>query len=115
MKPVLFSDQALELIAARFHALGETSRLKLITALEDGEKSVAELVQATCLNQSNASRQLHILTRAGILFRHREKTKVYYTVIFPEIYDTLARSQRPFGPVSIGPDIPRSELNLMNM
>ena len=43
------SDGALELIAARFRALGEPSRLKLLIALEAGERNVTELVAATGL------------------------------------------------------------------
>ena len=41
------SDAALELIAARFRALSEPTRLKLLMALEDGEKNVTELVNLT--------------------------------------------------------------------
>lgn len=39
------SDEALELIAARFRVLGEPSRLKLIRALEGGELSVSDLIE----------------------------------------------------------------------
>ena len=74
------SDQALELIAARFRVLGEASRLKLIHALQEGEKSVTDLIRATGLTQANASRHLHTLTSAGVLARRKEGLKVLYSI-----------------------------------
>lgn len=38
------SNEAIELIAARFRAMGEANRLKLIMAVELGEKNVSQLV-----------------------------------------------------------------------
>ena len=52
------TDEALDLIAARFRVLGESNRLKLIRALESGERSVSELMLATGLSQANTSRHL---------------------------------------------------------
>jgi len=46
------SDEALEMVAARFKALSEKTRLKLIIALEDGEKNVGELVKRVGANQA---------------------------------------------------------------
>ncbi len=45
------SEEAIELIAARFRALGEASRFKLIIAVETAEKNVSQLVAATGLSQ----------------------------------------------------------------
>lgn len=94
------SDQQIELVAARFPALGEASRLKLIIALEEGAKNVSQLVKATRLSQSNASCHLRTLTNAGILSRHREKTRVYYAVAIPSIGGLILKAsgglpQRP--------------------
>ena len=74
------SDRGLELIAARFRALGELNRLKLIMELEDGEKNVSDLVAKTGLGQANASRHLRTLTSAGILYRRKAGLSVYYGI-----------------------------------
>lgn len=84
--PADISDEALELIAARFRVLGEPNRLKLIRALEGGELSVSALIAATGLAQANASRHLQTLTQAGILDRRREGTNVLYHIADPGIF-----------------------------
>jgi ArsR family transcriptional regulator len=81
------SPQALDLIAARFKVLSESSRLKLITALEAGDKNVGELVETTGLNQANVSRHLQTLTDAGILARRKDGLNVVYSIADPSIFD----------------------------
>lgn len=79
--------EALEMIAARFRVLSEASRLRLILALEDGEKNVTALVKSTGLTQANVSRQLQTLTDAGILGRRKEGLKVIYHIADKTIFD----------------------------
>jgi DNA-binding transcriptional ArsR family regulator len=72
MKANKLTPEALELVAARFRVLGEPNRLRLIAALEQGEKNVSELVAETELTQANVSRHLQTLTEAGLLGRRKE-------------------------------------------
>jgi DNA-binding transcriptional ArsR family regulator len=81
------TDEALELIASRFRVLGEPSRLRLIQSLEEGEKSVGALVEATGLTQANVSRHLQTLAEAGILGRRKEGLSVIYFIADPGIFD----------------------------
>jgi ArsR family transcriptional regulator len=73
------SEEAIELIAARFRELGEVNRLRLIVTVGTGEKNVSQLVAATGLTQANVSRHLQSLTDAGILVRRKEGTYVFYS------------------------------------
>lgn len=85
------SDAALELVAARFRALAEPSRLRLIRQLEQhGESNVTSLLAATGLSQANASRHLQTLTEAGILGRRREGLHVIYFIADPQIPELCA-------------------------
>ncbi|MBM3878154.1 MAG: helix-turn-helix transcriptional regulator [Verrucomicrobia bacterium] len=85
--PHALSDRALELIAERFRALSQPLRLRLIILLEGGERTVTELVQASGQAQTNVSRQLQSLTRAGVLSRRRQGVSVYYRIADPAIFD----------------------------
>src|ERR1051325_4240897 len=73
-------ESALEMIANRFKALSEVSRLKIIISLEEGEKNVSILVQETGLTQANLSRHLQTLVETGILSRRKEGLAVYYKI-----------------------------------
>lgn len=66
------SDEALALIASWFRTLGEPSRLRILRALEEGEKNITELVAATGLTQANVSRHVQSLVDAGMVGRRRE-------------------------------------------
>lgn len=77
---------ALEMIANRFKALSEVSRLKVIIALEDGEKNVTTLIELTGLTQANLSRHLQTLVETGILSRRKEGLSVFYRIADPSIF-----------------------------
>ena len=81
------SPQAVELIAARFKVLSEPARLRLIMALEGGERNVSQLVERTGVTQTNVSRHLQALARAGVVGRRREGIQVYYHIADPAIFE----------------------------
>ncbi len=80
------TDEALRLVAQRFKALSEPTRLKLLMSLEEGEKTVSELVDAAGTGQANVSRQLQQLAAAGILGRRRDGLNVYYRIVDPAVF-----------------------------
>lgn len=81
------SDAALQMVAARFRALSDATRLKLLQSLFDGEKSVLELATLTQMSQANVSKHLSILADQGILSRRKEGLFVYYHIADQTIYD----------------------------
>lgn len=81
------SPQAVELIAARFKVLSEPARLRLIMALEHGERNVTQLVEKTGVAQANVSRHLQALARAGIVARRKEGNQAYYHIDDPTIFE----------------------------
>ena len=72
-------------VAARFKALGDPGRLALLSALQGGEKSVGELVEATGRGQPNVSQQLAALHRSGLVAPRREGNHVYYRIADPYV------------------------------
>jgi ArsR family transcriptional regulator len=66
------------LVAARFKALGEPRRLAILSALQEGEKSVGELAEATGRPQPNVSQHLASLAKAGLVASRRDGARVLY-------------------------------------
>lgn len=67
-------------MAARFRALGEPMRLRILQAVCKTPRSVNDIVAATGSTQANISKHLALLTTAGILKREKDGQRVFYGV-----------------------------------
>lgn len=76
----MLTEQALDLIAARFRVLAEPMRLKILHTLGRDEMTVSELVEATGAGQANVSKHLAVLADARLVVRRKEGLNVYYRV-----------------------------------
>jgi len=65
--------------------LADPTRLMILHALREGEKSVGELVKRLELPQSNVSRHLAVLRERAIVLTRREGTTIYYRLASVEI------------------------------
>jgi DNA-binding transcriptional ArsR family regulator len=72
-------------VAARFKALADEGRLALLSALQRGERSVGELVEATGRPQPNVSQHLANLTHAGLVEARKDGTRVFYRIADPTV------------------------------
>lgn len=81
----LLTDEGVELVAARFRALGDGSRIKLLNLLMQGESSVQELVEASGMTQTNVSRHLGLLRREGIVSRTKDGKRAVYRIADPHV------------------------------
>ena len=75
------SDQVFHDAAKTFRVMAAPLRLKIISALCQGEKTVGELLQSIDTTQPNMSQHLHTLHRAGILGRRRDGVQIYYRIV----------------------------------
>ncbi len=85
------ADQA-ELLARTFKALGDPTRVRLVSiiaASEGHEACVCDLTEPVGLSQPTVSHHLKILTEAGLLSRSKRGTWVYYSVV-PGALDRLS-------------------------
>lgn len=74
------ADGRIEEMAARFKAISEPSRLKILLALEGGELCVEHIVDAVGGNQSAVSHQLKTLKDNKIIKSRRSGKNVLYSV-----------------------------------
>jgi ArsR family transcriptional regulator len=88
------ADEAAAL-AARFKAIGDPTRLRLLSlvaAHEGGEACVCDLNEPLELSQPTVSHHLKILVDAGLLSRTKRGTWSYYALVpgaLPTLADTL--------------------------
>ena len=76
-----------ELIAARFRAMGEPMRLRLLMALQGGERNVTDLVEELSTSQANISKHLGVLASVGLLHRRKQGLNVFYSIADPSIFN----------------------------
>ena len=80
-------ERALQYVAEYFKALAEPTRLRMLNALQDGEKNVGQLTEISACTQANVSKHLALLAQSGLVKRESRGTSVYYSIADPAIYD----------------------------
>ena len=75
------SEDLAELIADRFRALAEPTRIKLLDRLRDHEATVQELTALVGTTPQNVSKHLGVLQRSGIVGRRKEGNYAYYRIV----------------------------------
>jgi DNA-binding transcriptional ArsR family regulator len=81
------SPEALELVAARFRAMGEPLRLRILQELEQGERSVSALVERVGSTQPNISKHLKVLHDAGLLHRRQQGNIAFYSIADAMVFE----------------------------
>ncbi len=71
-------DRVFESAAELFGLLSTPVRLKIISAVCNGERNVSELLEQIETTQPNMSQHLATLYRAGVLSKRREGTQIFY-------------------------------------
>lgn len=69
-----------ERAAEWFGVLSTPQRLRIISALCQGEKNVGQLIEVLGVSQPNMSQHLNIMYRAGLVGKRRQGTQVYYHI-----------------------------------
>ncbi|MFN4898455.1 MAG: ArsR/SmtB family transcription factor [Burkholderiales bacterium] len=85
------SEEVFEKAADLFRVMSAPMRLRIISALCNGEKNVGELLAEIDTTQPNMSQHLNTLYQAGVLGKRREGVQIYYRNIHDRVV-TLCRS-----------------------
>jgi DNA-binding transcriptional ArsR family regulator len=85
--PRAMTPEALEMVAARFRAMGEPLRLRILQQLEAGERSVSTLAQRVASTQPNVSKHLKVLQEAGLVQRRQQGTSAYYSIADEMVFE----------------------------
>lgn len=83
------SEQVLERMESLLKVAGDFTRLKILYAIMDGEKSVGEIQEEAGVSQSLASHQLKVLKEENLLSMRKDGTKIYYVLADDHVRDLL--------------------------
>ena len=67
-------------LAEFFKIIGDTTRTKILFALDQNEMCVCDIANVVGMSKSSVSHQLAILRNSGIVKYRREGKEVYYTL-----------------------------------
>ena len=91
-------DMYLDLKAKFFKGFSDKTRLAILDALKDGEKTVSDIVTASKMKQSNVSQHLACLRGCGIIKSRQDGKFTFYSIRndemlqFLEAADSILRS-----------------------
>jgi len=91
-------SEALERAAAVIKCLGHPLRLRLLEAMEDGERTVTDLTHVSGAPQAVVSQQLGILRGRSVVSATRRGAHVYYGITEPKIHHLLDCLRSDDGP-----------------
>lgn len=80
-------DAAIERVALYFRALSDPTRLRVLNALRESERTVGELTEIAQCSQANISKHLRVLDECGIVKRTARGTSTLVSVADPAIYE----------------------------
>jgi DNA-binding transcriptional ArsR family regulator len=77
----------LQAAADLFSLLSEPTRLRILQMLQKGPATVTGLVEASGFKQANVSKQLGLLSAAGIIARRQDGNRAIYSIAMPVVFD----------------------------
>lgn len=86
---IMMKSGIYEVQAQYFKALSHPVRIKIVYYLKEGERCVCEIVPYLKEEQSNVSRHLATLKRAGVLSSRKDGVSIYYRVEDENVYKIL--------------------------
>ena len=77
---ILRSNDVLEELAELYKVFGDSTRVKILTALTQSEMCVSEISEFLSITQSAVSHQLRILKSSNLVKTRRDGKNIYYSL-----------------------------------
>ncbi len=72
-----------------FKALGDSTRLKILELIKNGEKCICEIIPETGKSQPTVSQHLRILRQAHLVEQRKEGTNIWIHAKDKQIYQII--------------------------
>lgn len=90
VRPEMPDEEALYDLAELFKVFGDSTRIRILSALLDHELCVCDLAELLGMGQSAISHQLRILRAAGLVRPRRDGKTVYYSLDDEHVHSIFA-------------------------
>lgn len=94
--------QRLSLKAKMFRGLGDSTRLSILEALRNGEKTTTDIVKVTSQTQSNVSNHLSCLLDCGLVQNRRQGKNIFYSISNKKVAKLLEESDSILSEIARG-------------
>jgi len=91
---ITLNPSELEILANRFRALSDPTRLQILMSICNQERSVQDICDRTGLNQGNVSKHLRLMKDAGVVACRRESVWRFYRVIDTELLELCSSTSK---------------------
>ena len=85
------TSNQVETVAATFRMLGDPTRVRILNALEAGERCVGDLARDVGISESAVSHQLRLLRTMRLVRARREGRQAYYAIDDHHITELLTQ------------------------
>ena len=99
---ISYTTSGVELQAKLFRGFADPSRLSILQALRDSERTVSELVQSTGLTQPNVSNHLSCLRDCGLVRLRQQGRFTYYSLSDDRVAQLLGLADELLADVARG-------------
>jgi DNA-binding transcriptional ArsR family regulator len=72
-----------------FKALADSTRLKILECVKEGEKCICKIIPYTGKSQPNVSQHLKVLRTSGLIEERKEGTNIFVKVSTKQIYHII--------------------------
>lgn len=87
MTNVQGDERIYKLHAELCKTLANPTRLKILSLLRDGEKSVSELTAVTGVRQATISQHLAVLRQRGVVSTRKDGANIFYKIANPKMVE----------------------------
>jgi ArsR family transcriptional regulator, cadmium/lead-responsive transcriptional repressor len=99
---ISYTTSGVELQAKLFRGFADPSRLSILQALRNSERTVSELVQSTGLTQPNVSNHLSCLRDCGLVRLRQQGRFAYYSLSDDRVAQLLGLADELLADVARG-------------
>ena len=79
-------------LAELFKVFGDSTRIRILYALYDEERSVSDIAESLNMTQSAVSHQLKILRQASLITYRRQGKNVFYSLADEHVRDIIEKA-----------------------